>query len=1704
MVSKLSTLFIFFFCFILIRGQEPTPTNKPQICLGNPVCSGPKQGYCKENVGCVCISPWSGSSCSSKVIVVPQPSLQPPIIEIFNDNNDYTILITEIRELDINNNMVKSFILNNWVLTSNSPNISNYKTTIVQGGGATTTVNVTKEFFKDQGFSKIKYSVNLSPYAFTSQLNSLQIIFKVQIQLNETNNTICSSKEYGFTTQPDDSSYIRLQVSNSTLLSRFPNSCLVDDKILSISPIGLDSDDLKSKSNNVVSYIGIPIPFYVSSIIFNPDFSFSLEKVANSSSPNSVCSSSEDSQSSTSLSENSESSTSSSLSSFLFKEFTLFDLSETHNYYATTGNVCYTVFIILVTNSTEPIENLNNGIGCSITSQNKTATLFTCTSYVYVGTNQINFAVNNDLLKGDLTTNFECKDFQVNSYNIIQEVTWSSILKFSSIVKLDDFPDSVSISEFYDASLFIITSLGQNMFRIKYTEKYYILKTSNFSNWETELKFSNNKNLTISVPYNATKYIGSNTNSHEILNLKTNPTGGASVEGEFLGTIITFQSSSLLQRVVYPVVILNQGIYYYYFSKPIYGNLGNMTYICNVAHNIEKRNDTLLRRKEDSTFETFIFKTNLKFIFINIVIAGSPIPSSSYSNVPIEIGTLNMFSIEISTGVTYNHQFNQFYKGNQKYSLGAFKSFPYGFLKGSNPNYVIGTSVPVSGLIYQTNYSYICKTEGSIGLNISVIPLNSNAELSIPQLIDSEVIHLTEFKFLIRFTVLDKYGINYIQIPTNEGQRFNQYYSDKLISGSIKNGVFEIVYDIVKFGLPTTNEIIIKNNIELYNTIKFENSFTLNNLSKKFNFPSINLNYNYLNDIKNISFYVNDIDIVDKTVDNIIYFSFDNNNLNLNYTKDLIIGFTLIDPKSLRDINFQSGEEVFDLNFYPIYKFAIWDEINSRYYIKFKVPANTSPSSSVLDWMLVFNKENFITNTQLSDEYQLRIKDSNFDCYGPIVTNIIKISNSTILGWLFTIEDEINGFKDGYVTVRGLVDNSLYNITLKLSDMVIGSGDKWRGDYLINITQTGECVEQEFTITYALFTDTFGNVNKYFKWVTENELIMNKNYIIDGTANPFLNFLNDQSILKISTINSICFFSDATPPELVYFTASTTEMDVGAIDRSITFNFQAYDPDGLKDDQNPIVYITDTDSRVEECISTTIISKNFTHIEYTCTMEVPIGFSHPYGFLLSVYGFINRGGMYQGYSSTYLKALNFNWYVSTVSLSTSKPIITDSSAIDNDGGDFWLYGRGLKSTSTAKVFFNNSDSQIFTINPQYDSAILVKNIPPTNNQFIIQLIGSDSSSNNFTITPTIYNFQFSTPTPTQTPTPTPTLSTPTPTNKPQICLGNPLCGGSKQGYCKENVGCICYSPYVGLDCSSKIIIIPQPKPNEDKPTTAIDNKNNNSSNVNNNYQVTSNISIIAIREVNSINGEQVKIHYIDKWYYNSISPTISNYQSTIINNNITTIINVTLEWFENKSNITFANQELIMNPSTIKYTVELSSYKFSNKLNNLQVIIEAQIQSNENDICSGKEFGDTTLDNSNYIKLQVSSNSIYGRFLKRGIVDGKIVTITNELLDSKLNSISNENNVQSYIGIVIGQYETSVIIDPDFSLLLDNQAINSNSPNSICASSESSLTKGQLIGIIIGSFIFFVSAIIIILKIAHSKSLRFKIFVYKTFRKSKK
>ncbi|KAK5579524.1 hypothetical protein RB653_009208 [Dictyostelium firmibasis] len=170
----------------------------------------------------------------------------------------------------------------------------------------------------------------------------------------------------------------------------------------------------------------------------------------------------------------------------------------------------------------------------------------------------------------------------------------------------------------------------------------------------------------------------------------------------------------------------------------------------------------------------------------------------------------------------------------------------------------------------------------------------------------------------------------------------------------------------------------------------------------------------------------------------------------------------------------------------------------------------------------------------------------------------------------------------------------------------------------------------------------------------------------------------------------------------------------------------------------------------------------------------------------------------------------------------------------------------------------------------------------------------------------------------------------------------------------SSTGCNCYVPWIGLTCTSQIIIVPQPtinttNPQTEIPTTPTDN-----------------------------NQTKVNIYIFDQWIYTPINQFKNQYFTTISSTNIT----VTLEWFNQTTSIEFVNQNLTMNPSTINYTIEITNYPFVNKLNQLQLVMSASLTLNSNEICSSNQFGNTsTGDDSNYLKIQIENHSLYGRFI---------------------------------------------------------------------------------------------------------------------------
>ncbi|KAN0040612.1 hypothetical protein ACTA71_008950 [Dictyostelium dimigraforme] len=305
-------------------------------------------------------------------------------------------------------------------------------------------------------------------------------------------------------------------------------------------------------------------------------------------------------------------------------------------------------------------------------------------------------------------------------------------------------------------------------------------------------------------------------------------------------------------------------------------------------------------------------------------------------------------------------------------------------------------------------------------------------------------------------------------------------------------------------------------------------------------------------------------------------------------------------------------------------------------------------------------------------------------------------------------------------------------------------------------------------------------------------------------------------------------------------------------------------------------------------------------------------------------------------------------------------------------------------------------------------------------------------------------------------------------NAPKQCIDN--CGGPDQGLCVSS-GCSCISPWIGNDCKSKIVFIPQPSTNYSDPSIEIPlfETYNNTNNETETKLFHSLISIVKLRELD-FNSNEINSFSFKEWEYYKINNEISQYKTNFINLGFTTNITVTLQWFNNDSTIEFGNQIINMNPSTIKYTVEISEYKFSSKLNQLQLIMKASISVNKTDeICSDKEFGETSNgDDSNYLKVQVDNHSLYGRFIKRALIDSIPRSIDNVQLDSSMKIVDSASLSQSYIGISVPYFKRNIVLDPDFSLLIGSSP---SSDNSICSYNSNYFSKTKIAAIVISSLV---------------------------------
>ncbi|KAF2070607.1 hypothetical protein CYY_008083 [Polysphondylium violaceum] len=511
--------------------------------------------------------------------------------------------------------------------------------------------------------------------------------------------------------------------------------------------------------------------------------------------------------------------------------------------------------------------------------------------------------------------------------------------------------------------------------------------------------------------------------------------------------------------------------------------------------------------------------------------------------------------------------------------------------------------------------------------------------------------------------------------------------------------------------------------------------------------------------------------------------------------------------------------------------------------------------------------------------------------------------------------------------------------------------------------------------------------------------------------------------------------------------------------QEITFEFETYDENGILLGSLPTIYLQD--KRLDFASQNSeLLSWNDTTAQYKCKFKIPFGFGFASNIYVSIFGIVDNQSNFRGYS---ISQLLESGYPNLITVESTLTFDTSILSTNNlyETGHITIIGKNFESSDKLLIDLKNGTIRTLLNSILNTNSIIIFDSPIElieKNIITITIQKKDGITHSNSLNVVVEkepNYDL----PLSSSVSSSSLSSsnePIVTNKPQECKSN--CGGISKGECTVN-GCVCKSPWIGLDCSSRVIFI-DPVINSTIPSTNISIATPDKS-----YALYyAIISVIGLNELDQ-NQNIVQSFHFPSWVVNNHSKSqyskFTNssylYTSSISKNNITTNVNVSIDYFniDTPVNVTFANEILTMSPYSLKYSVNISEYSFASSLNTLQLVLLTSIETNINDDeCSSKQFGDTIESNSEYIKMQVNDHSLYGRFIKRVIVDGRVKMVTNSLLDKQYNSVSTQFEQQAYIGINVPYFKKSIQLDPDFSVLIDSKPASDNQ-EAICGTEKS-------------------------------------------------
>ncbi|KYQ90060.1 EGF-like domain-containing protein [Tieghemostelium lacteum] len=926
----------------------------------------------------------------------------------------------------------------------------------------------------------------------------------------------------------------------------------------------------------------------------------------------------------------------------------------------------------------------------------------------------------------------------------------------------------------------------------------------------------------------------------------------------------------------------------------------------------------------------------------------------------------------------------------------------------------------------------------------STIVYNNTVNSSLPidnilPVVESvELVPIDGTSFIIVIKAIDDSGISLIEMNSGAYASLNAW---TLVEGTLQNGTFSkyINTSIISDSYVSTSVFIniydMAGNKKTY-TDYYENSNPIPLLV-----PLIDQMYlQASSDISFIRYAMNDIDLSMIGCDNTLFVNF--TNVKKNEAIKIVMTYGTSDRTFYGKWN--ADEEMFSVDFY------IYPKVFSGY----------------IPFTITYRQMLYDSKYFLYESWLLKVRSESADRLPPLITDISNSGGLTTsaggqIQWTFPFEDYQTGYKEGHIEIYSDIDPyTPYTVQLvPINDIHLGTLQP-----VFDVPPN--CVTQNFYIESIVLEDLVGNSATYTRG--------NRNSSLVSKISPLMRLLSQNLKMDQLTVSADCQVveSDFTPPiitSILMYTNNPNDsasVNLYSDNRLIFVNFTVQDGlSTISPRHLPKCYIHALLFDIIESTTTSLLSMDNSTFSatYQCQIDLPYGLGYPSDhLLLSINGFADSRLNFGGYSPNDLVIAGHEPTIPTTFV--KQPILESVNPLPNDQSTITVFGYGFGvelSDLTFKVTYQDSTSDELQSVFQSDTFLIADGVKLNQTTFDIKVANQFFESNSLSVEPYVVPF------------------------KPQIpCLGNPVCGGPSNGVCTF-FGCVCKYPWTSNDCMSQILIIPRPKLNSTDPT--IDNEFNTTLPNGEIVNLASLIKIVGLREM-SPDNKALSTFQFNSWIFTNTTPTQGSeyqefqYKTTLDSNGKTSNIKVTIQYFSILSTVYFANQKIQMLPSTIKYRIEMTSFGFTSELNYLQLLMSTSLQYlGDQSSCSFQDQGSIVNSNMDYVRLQINENSLYCRYIKKGIIDNRIQDISNTFfaeLDQSPVYLSKQ------IGINIPYFKYNMLIDPDFSILYDMLPA-SERPGSVCdpTSGENSdpITKVQLLGIILGCAGFLIVGILLII-----------------------